>query len=158
MRGSFAVHRRRRLTCAGAALAAALASISSAALADQPSAATIESVVRAAMAKQHLRAVIVQKLVKGTLPEIPRIPAVEIMYCNPSVRKIIHDNEDRKLSDAIRAGRQEGMQDFNQSFCELVKRGMVAEHVALENSPNPEQLAMNLKGITLGQDRGGITG
>src|SRR5579862_1908968 len=106
----------------------------------------------------NLRAVIVQKLVKGTLPEIPRVPAVEIMYCNPAVRKIIHDNEDRKLPDAIRSGRQEGMQDFNQSFCELVKRGMISEQVALENSPNPEQLAMNLKGITLGQDRGGITG
>ena len=106
----------------------------------------------------NLRAVVVQKLVKGTLPEIPRVPAVEIMLCNPTVRKLIHENEDRKLSDAIRAGRQEGMQDFNQSFCELVRRGMVSEQVALENSPNAEQLAMNLKGITLGSDRGGITG
>ena len=106
----------------------------------------------------NLRAVVVQKLVKGTMPEIPRVPAVEIMLCNPGIKKAIHENEDRKIADAIRAGRQEGMQDFNQSFCELVRRGLVSEQVALENSPNPEQLQMNLKGITLGSDRGSITG
>ena len=106
----------------------------------------------------NLRAVVVQKLVKGTMPEIPRVPAVEIMLCNPIIRKAIHENEDRKIADSIRAGRQEGMQDFNQSFCELVRRGLVSEQVALENSPNPEQLQMNLKGITLGSDRGSITG
>ncbi len=106
----------------------------------------------------NLKAVVVQKLVKGTMPEIPRVPAVEIMFCNPLIRKAIHENEDRKITDAIRAGRQEGMQDFNQSYCELVRRGLVSEQVALENSPNPEQLHMNLKGITLGSDRGNITG
>ena len=45
------------------------------------------------------------KLVKGALPEIPRIPAIEIMFCNPLVRKMIHEGDDRKLPDAIRAGR-----------------------------------------------------
>lgn len=106
----------------------------------------------------NLRAVVVQKLIKGALPEIPRIPAIEIMFCNPLVRKMIHENDDRKLPDAIRAGRQEGMQDFNQSFCDLVKRGLITEQAAMENSPNPDQLAMNLKGIMLGSDKGGITG
>ncbi len=106
----------------------------------------------------NLRGVVVQKLVKGALPELPRVPVVEFMYCNPMVRKLIHDNEDRKLPEAIRAGRQDGMQDFNQSFCDLVRRGLITEAVAMENSPNPEQLAMNLKGITLGSDRGGILG
>lgn len=106
----------------------------------------------------NLRAVVVQKLIKGALPEIPRIPAIEIMFCNPLVRKMIHENDDRKLPDAIRAGRQEGMQDFNQSFCDLVKRGLITEQSAMESSPNPDQLAMNLKGIMLGSDKGGITG
>ena len=66
--------------------------------------------------------------------------------------------QDQKITDVIRASRQEGMQDFNQSLCDLVKRGLVSEQVALETSPNPEQLAMNLKGITLGSDRGSISG
>jgi twitching motility protein PilT len=71
---------------------------------------------------------------------------------------MIYDNEDNKIPDAIRAGREQGMQDMNQSLHDLVKNGFISEQVALENSPNPEQLAMNLKGITLASDRGGIVG
>jgi len=106
----------------------------------------------------NLKAVLVQKLLKGLKPEATRIPAVELMLVNPAIKKMIFDNEDKKIPDAIRAGRQEGMQDFNQSLCDLVKRGYVSEADAMENSPNPEQLSMNLKGITLGSDRGSITG
>jgi hypothetical protein len=50
------------------------------------------------------------------------------------------------------------MQDFNQSLHDLVKSGMVADYIALESSPNPEQLIMNLKGIQLGSDRGSLAG
>jgi len=95
----------------------------------------------------NLRAVIVQKLLKGLRPDIPRVPAIELMMVNPLIKKLIYENEDKKIPDVIRASRQEGMQDFNQSLCDLVKRGLVAEQHALEASPNPEQLAMNLKGI-----------
>ena len=106
----------------------------------------------------NLRAVMVQKLLKGLRPDIPRVPAIELMLVNPMIKKMIFDNEDKKIPDAIRAGRQEGMQDFNQSLCDLVKRGLISEQVAMETSPNPEQLSMNLKGITLGSDRGMISG
>ena len=106
----------------------------------------------------NLRAVMVQKLLKGQTAEVPRVPAVELMFCNPSVKKAIYEKEDNKLGDIIRSAKQEGMQDFNTSLMDLVKRGLVAEAVALENSPNPEQLQMNLKGIVLGTDRGMITG
>jgi twitching motility protein PilT len=106
----------------------------------------------------NLRAVLVQKLLKGLRADIPLVPAVEVMLVNPIVKKLIFENEDAKLNDVIRASRNEGMQDFNQSLCDLVKRGLVAEQIALDSSPNPEQLVMNLKGITLGSDRGTITG
>jgi twitching motility protein PilT len=106
----------------------------------------------------NLKAVMVQKLLKGAHAEIPRVPAVELMIVNPLIKKMIFDNEDKKIPDVIRSARNEGMQDFNQSLCDLVKRGLVTEQVALESSPNPEQLAMNLKGITLGSDRGSISG
>lgn len=94
-----------------------------------------------------LRAVIVQKLLKGIRPEQPRVPAVEIMFVNAMIKKLIFECEDKKISDVIRSSRQEGMQDFNQSLHDLVKRGMVTEQQALDHSPNPDQLAMNLKGI-----------
>ena len=106
----------------------------------------------------NLRAVVVQKLLKGLRPNIPRVPAVELMLVNPLIRQMIYDDEDNKIPDAIRAGRDQGMQDMNQSLHDLVKRGLVSEQMALESSPNPEQLAMNLKGITLASDRGSISG
>ncbi|MCK6475087.1 MAG: twitching motility protein PilT, partial [Planctomycetes bacterium] len=96
------------------------------------------------------------KLLKGAQPGIPRVPACEIMVVNPTARKLIAEGEDAKLAAVIRGGREEGMQDFNQSLIKLVKEGYVTEDVALEASPNPEQLAMNLKGIELGSDRGAI--
>jgi twitching motility protein PilT len=94
-----------------------------------------------------LRAVIVQKLLKSVKPEMPRVPAIEIMFVNPMIKKLILESEDNKIADVIRASRQEGMQDFNQSMHDLVKRGMVTEQQALDHSPNPDQLQMNLKGI-----------
>lgn len=106
----------------------------------------------------NLRAVVVQKLLKGLRPDIPRVPAVELMLVNPLIRKLIHDDEDQKIADVVRTAGTEGMQDFNQSLVLLVRAGLVSEEVALENSPNPEQLTMNLKGITLGSDRGTIIG
>jgi twitching motility protein PilT len=96
----------------------------------------------------NLRAVMVQKLLKGLRPDIPRVPAIELMLVNPLIKKMIFENEDKKIPDAIRAGRTEGMQDFNQSLCDLIKRGLISEQTGLETSPNPEQLKMNLKGIT----------
>lgn len=106
----------------------------------------------------NLRAVVVQKLLKGARPQIPRVPAVELMLVNPSIKKLIFEGEDNKISDVIRSSRQEGMQDMNQSLVDLVHRGLITEQIALENSLNPEQLAMNLKGIVLGSDRGSIIG
>jgi len=103
----------------------------------------------------NLRAVMVQKLLKGLRPDIPRVPAIELMLVNPIIKKLIYDGEDKKIPDVIRSSRQEGMQDFNQSLCDLVKRGLISEAVALENSPNPEALQMNLKGISFSS--GGIS-
>jgi twitching motility protein PilT len=106
----------------------------------------------------NLRGVLVQKLLPGKRKEIPLVPAVEIMYSNPSVRKMIHEGEDDKIPDIIRGANQEGMQDFNQSMVGLVKSGLVATEVALEHSPNPEGLKMNLQGIYLGSDKSSLVG
>jgi twitching motility protein PilT len=95
----------------------------------------------------NLKAIISQKLVPGLKPTAPRVPAVEIMVVNPTVRELIIKAEDKKLSDAIRIGMQEGMMDFTTSLSELVQRGDVDRAVAIEVAPNPEALRMALKGI-----------
>ena len=67
-------------------------------------------------------------------------------------QKLIMTAEDKKLADLIRGCKEEGMQDFNMSLVELINQGLVSKKVALQYSPNPEQLKMNLQGIYLGDD------
>lgn len=100
-----------------------------------------------------LRAVLAQRLVPGIRKEHPRVPAAELMFVNPVIRKNIADGEDIKIPEAIRAHSRDGMQDFNMSFYRLVKEGFISEEAALERSPAPEQLAMQLKGMVLNADQ-----
>ncbi len=106
----------------------------------------------------NLRAIVVQKLVQGIPSRAPRVPAVEIMIANGITRKLIQQNEEQKLSEIVRAAREEGMRDLNQSLKELVDTNFITVQTALESSPNPDQLEMNLKGIVLGGDKGRIIG
>lgn len=99
-----------------------------------------------------LRAVVGQRLLPGIKTEHPRVPAVELMIVTPAIRKYIAEGEDARIPDAIRQMAKDGMQDFNMSLLKLVKDGYVTEDAALERSPNPEQLAMQFKGMTLSSD------
>ncbi len=100
--------------------------------------------IRQALAN-NLKAVVAQKLVKGI--KKGRVPTNEIMIVNSMIRKLIAEQEDGKIPDAIRIGIQEGMVDFNTNLNELCNRGDIEKAVALEFSPNPDQLKMMLKGI-----------
>ena len=105
-----------------------------------------------------LKAVMVQQLPQGAKKEAPMVPAMELMIINPAIRKLIREGDDEKIGDVIRSCKEEGMQDMNQSLVELVKKKLITEQIAMEASPNPEALAMNLKGIYLGSDLGTIIG
>jgi twitching motility protein PilT len=102
--------------------------------------------IRQALAN-NLKAVVAQKLVKGIKPGVSRVPTNEVMIVNPTIRKLIQEQEDKKIPDAIRIGYQEGMVDFNENLRQLCERGDIDKATALEFSPNPDQLKMMLKGI-----------
>ena len=93
----------------------------------------------------NLRAVVAQKLIKGL--KVGRVPTNEIMIVNPTIRKLISEGQDVKISDAIRIGFLEGMIDFTENLRQLVERGDVDKATAIEVAPSPEQLKMALKGI-----------
>ena len=57
--------------------------------------------------------------------------------------------EDIKLAQAIRLGKEEGMVDFTESLRQLVVAEKIERATAFENAPNPELLRMAFKGITL---------
>ena len=100
--------------------------------------------IRQALAN-NLKAVVAQKLVKGIKKS--RVPTNEVMIVNSMIRKLIAEQEDGKIPDAIRIGIQEGMMDFNENLLQLCNRGEIEKSTALEYSPNPDQLKMMLKGI-----------
>jgi twitching motility protein PilT len=100
-----------------------------------------------------LKAVICQKILPSIKQGVGLVPAQEILIVNSTVQKLISDGEDKKIEGIIRGGKEDGMQDFNQSLLQLVQTGLISDKVALEASHNPEQLQMNLKGIFLGEDR-----
>ncbi len=78
-----------------------------------------------------------------------RVPLVEVMRINPIVRKLILNEEDIKLAQAIRLGKEEGMVDFTDSLHQLVLAEKIERATAFEVAPNPETLRMVLKGIQL---------
>ena len=96
----------------------------------------------------NMRGIIAQKLVPTVFDEDPkRVPIVEIMTFNPTVRKLILEEEDGKLVDAIRIGREENMQLFNDSLYEFIENEFISRATAFEVSGNVEELKMMLKGI-----------
>jgi twitching motility protein PilT len=103
----------------------------------------------------NLKAVIAQKLLPTTKELAAkgqtRIPTVEIMRTNPTVRKLILNEEDNKLGDAIRIGKDDGMQDFTESLRQLVVSEKIERATAFEVAPSVETLKMALKGITIAQ-------
>jgi twitching motility protein PilT len=103
----------------------------------------------------NLKAIIAQKLVPTTkewaAKGVTRVPTNEIMRSNPTVRKLIMNEEDSKLGDAIRIGKEEGMMDFTESLRQLVVADKIERATAFEYAPSPESLKMALKGITIAQ-------
>ena len=71
------------------------------------------------------------------------------MTFSPTVRKLILEEKDEKLPDAIRMSTREGMQDFTLSLQSLVEHDLIDRAVALEVAPNVEALKMALKGIAV---------
>jgi twitching motility protein PilT len=95
----------------------------------------------------NMRAIVGQKLLKTIRDKPSRVPIIEIMRFNPTVRKLILEGSDEKLSSAIRIGKDEGMQVFNDSLYYFVQNEFVSRAAAFEISPNVEELKMMLKGI-----------
>ncbi len=94
-----------------------------------------------------LKAVAAQKLIPGCTESRPLVPALELLLSNPTMRKLIAENELAKIRDNLKLMAAEGMQDFNTSLYDLVTKGLISKSDALLRSENPEQLELNLNGI-----------
>jgi twitching motility protein PilT len=110
----------------------------------------MHSAIRSAIA-MNMKAIIAQKLLPSIKPGVGRVPTCEIMTFNPTIRKLVLEEEDHKLADAIRIGAEEGMQDFTMSLKHLVDEELIDRPTAFQVAPNKEALKMALKGINVSQ-------
>ncbi len=94
-----------------------------------------------------VRAIASQRLVPCIKEGIERVPAMEILLGNPSVRKLIAEEREADLPAVIKACTKEGMQDFTENLARLVLDGLVDPKEAFKVAPNKEELKMALKGI-----------
>lgn len=110
----------------------------------------MHSALRSAIA-MNMKAIVAQKLLPSIKEGVGRVPTVEIMTFNATVRKQILEESDEKLADVIRICEKEGMQDFTMSLKSLVDRELIDRATAFEVAPNVEALKMALKGIEVRQ-------
>ncbi len=94
-----------------------------------------------------IKAVVSQVLLPCLKEGVDRIPAVEILISNASVRKLISEGREADLPNVIRSSQEKGMQDLTFNLCELVKNGSVDPKDAYKQAPNTEELKMALQGI-----------
>ena len=95
----------------------------------------------------QFQAFVYQKLLPTLMPDVPRVPAVEILLQSPVTRKYILDEREHELNDVIKDSRQMGMQTFTDALVDLVRKQYIHPRIAHEAALNPEELKMRLKGI-----------
>jgi len=105
--------------------------------------------VRKILAYQ-MRAIVYQKLLPTLHKDIHRIPALEILINTPPVRKFILEGRESEIRDILRSQEAEqiGMMDFNACLVKLVEQEYIHTRVAMDTTPNADELRMRLKGIS----------
>lgn len=94
-----------------------------------------------------VRAIISQVLLPSVKEGVDRIPAVEILLVNPTVRKLISEGRETDLPSVIRSSQEDGMQDITDNLTKLIMDGSIEPKEAYKYAPNVEELKMALKGI-----------
>ncbi|HEB53130.1 MAG TPA: PilT/PilU family type 4a pilus ATPase [bacterium] len=78
------------------------------------------------------------------------VPAVELLINTPTVRELLEKGETRMLPKALAEGSYYGTMTFNQSLIRLFQAGNISLEDALAASDNPDDLKMQMRGITQG--------
>lgn len=102
------------------------------------------------MLSQTLQAIIYQRLVESIHPDVPRVPAVEVLLNSPVTRKYIEEGREPELVDVIRNSQEQGMIDYSTALVQLVEKQYIHPRTALEVARNPDEVKMRLKGIKTG--------
>lgn len=91
----------------------------------------------------NLRAVVSQRLVIGK--DGKRLPAVEILLNTPYVSDIIQKGELERLKEAMKEGREVGMQTMDQSLFDLYKAGKIEYDEAIKHADSKNDLRLRVR-------------
>jgi twitching motility protein PilT len=111
-----------------------------------------EAVIRTRLA-QTFRYIVSQRLIPRA-DGGGRIAAVEILKSSPRTREYIEsgESEGKSLLDAMKDGKFDGMQDFDSVIKQMIESGKVTMEDGLAFATNQNNLLLNLKGLSSGED------
>jgi twitching motility protein PilT len=101
-----------------------------------------------------LKSVISQRLIE-TVEKKNRVPCMEVMIVNDTVRKLIRENRIEDIEQIIRNG-QDDMQSFDLSLSQLVKEGKISMETGEEYADDIPGFRRLCKGVASSTDRSGI--
>ncbi len=78
-----------------------------------------------------------------------RRAAMEILVRTPTIEKLIMENRDYEIRDAIESGHEHyKSQSFDQSILELFNDGIISKEQAMENATSAADLALKISGLS----------
>jgi twitching motility protein PilT len=84
-----------------------------------------------------------------------RVPAIEILFDTPRIKELLLEGNTKAIGQATYEGREHyGTQTFNQAIHSLYKGGLISFEDALLNSDNPDELKLEIRGISKGAKGG----
>jgi len=96
-----------------------------------------------------LQGVISQRLVPTK--DGGRRAAMEILVRTPRIEKLIMENRDYEIKDAIESGREHyKSQSFDQAILDFYNDGIITKEQAFENATSPADLELKINGLTSG--------
>ena len=111
-----------------------------------------EQVIRTRLA-QTFRFIVSQRLIPRADGR-GRTAAVEVLKSTPRTREYVAagESDGKSLLDAMRDGRLDGMQDFDNVIKEMIEAGTVTLEDGLSFATNPNNLQLALKGMSATDD------
>ncbi len=95
----------------------------------------------------NMKANLYQRLVKS--PEGKRLPAIEILINTPRITDLIGKWAIAEIKETMAAGKNYGMQTFDQSLLELWMAGSITEDEALRHADSVNNLRLQIKMVNL---------
>lgn len=91
----------------------------------------------------NLKSIVSQRLIPS--PGKGRVPAVEILINTPFISDLIFKGEVGAIREAMKKGREQGMQTFDQALYDLYEDGSISFEDAIRNADSANDLRLNIK-------------